>query len=99
MMVCGEEISIMKKLIALIFVCLWMPLAAVAQEDGTQKKGFWESLVPDNSSAIEFVDQSKNFFGQLFEDTKDTGKVLLDGGKSIIGSTADKVKEITTGDE
>lgn len=88
----------MKKLIALLVICFWMPFSAMAEEEGAKKKGFWASLVPDNSSAIEFVDQSKSFFGKLFEDTKDTGKTLLDGGKSIIDTTADKVKDITTGE-
>ena len=97
-MIMWGDMSIMKKFIAVLCVCFWMPLAAFADENGTQKKGFWASLVPDNSSAIEFVDQSKTFFGKLFEDTKDTGKTILDGGKSIIDTTADKVKDITSGE-
>ena len=88
----------MKKFVALLFVCLWMPLSALAEEDVAKEKGFWESLVPDNSSAIEFVDKSKVFFGQLFDDTKDTGKTLIDGGKSLIDTTTEKVKDITSGD-
>ena len=88
----------MKKFIVMLSVCLWLPLSAMAADEDTKKKGFWESLVPDNSSAITIVNKGKSFFGQLFEDTKDTGKTLLDGGKSIVNTTTDKVKDITTGE-
>ena len=88
----------MKKIIAMLFICLCLPLSAMAADETTKEKGFWESLVPDNSSAIGIVDKGKSFFGQLFQDTKDTGKTLLDNGKSIVNSTTDKVKDITSGE-
>lgn len=85
----------MKQLFAVILFVLAVPFSAMAEEE----KGFWASLVPDNSSAIEFVESSKSFFGQLFKDTKDTGSDLIEGGKNIIESTGDKVKSLTGNDE
>lgn len=85
----------MKSWIAIIFISVMVPFTAHAEEE----KGFWASLVPDNSSAIGFVESGKAFFGQLFEDGKDTGKVMIDTGKELIDSTGETIKSITSGDE
>lgn len=82
----------MKSWLAIIVLIITIPLSAKAEES----KGFWASLVPDNSSALTFVDSSKSFFGQLFEDTKSTGKALIDTGKNVIDGTGDTIKSITS---
>ena len=82
----------MKSSLAIMFVVMCVPLSANAEET----KGFWASLVPDNSSAFTFVETSKSFFGQLFEDGKTTGKDLMDGGKDLIDTTGDTIKSITS---
>ena len=71
-------------------------LSGTAQAD--EKKGFWASLVPDNSSALDFVDTGKSFFGQLFEDSKNTGKSLFNSGKTMIENTGETIKSLA-GDE
>ena len=84
----------MKQWLTIILFTISVPVTAVAEE----KKSFWAKLVPDNSSAFEFVDNGKAFFGQLFEDSKDTGKKLIDGGKNVIDDTADTIKSLTSDD-
>ena len=87
--------SWLKKLSYAVFVlAMSLPMSVSAQE----KKSFWAKLVPDNSTALDFVDNSKTFFGQLFEDTKQTGKALIDGGKDVISDTGDTIKSLTSGD-
>ena len=79
--------------VALLFA-LSMPMSANAEET----KSFWAKLVPDNSTALDFVDNGKAFFGQLFEDGKQTGKALINTGKDVIDGTGETIKSITTGD-
>ena len=84
----------MKTYLMAIFIVLATSSLAKAEE----KKGFWASLVPDNSSALSIVEGGKNFFGQLLEDSKDTGKALIDGGKNVIENTGDTIKSLTDGE-
>ena len=79
---------------AVFVLAMSLPMVAHAEE----KKSFWAKLVPDNSSAFDFVDDGKTFFGQLFEDTKQTGKALIDGGKDVLEGTGDTIKSLTSGD-
>ena len=82
----------MKHWLAILLFTLCLPVSALAEE----KKSFWAKLVPDNSSAFEFVDNGKAFFGQLFDDGKKTGKTLIDGGKNLIEDTTDTIKSLTS---
>ena len=84
----------MKTYLMAIFIVLATSSLAKAEE----KKGFWASLVPDNSSALSIVEGGKNFLGQLLEDSKDTGKALIDGGKKVIENTGDTIKSLTDGE-
>lgn len=84
----------MKTYLMAIFIVLATSSMAKAEE----KKGFWASLVPDNSSALSIVEGGKNFLGQLLEDSKDTGKALIDGGKNVIENTGDTIKSLTDGE-
>ena len=84
----------MKTYLMAIFIVLATSSFAKAEE----KKGFWASLVPDNSSALSIVEGGKNFLGQLLEDSKDTGKALIDGGKNVIENTGDTIKSLTDGE-
>lgn len=84
----------MKSWIAIILIVTALPVAASAEE----KKSFWAKLLPDNSSALTVVDDGKAFFGQLFEDSKQTGKAIVDTGKNVIDSTGKTIKSLTTGD-
>ena len=84
----------MKSLLAIILTVLFLPSASFAQES----KSFWAKLVPDNSSALDFVDDSKAFFGQLFEDGKDTGSAIIESGKNVIDKTGDTIKSLTGSD-
>lgn len=84
----------MKTYLMAIFIVLATSSLAKAEE----KKGFWASLVPDNSSALAIVEGGKNFLGQLLEDSKDTGKALIDGGKNVIENTGDTIKSLTDGE-
>ena len=84
----------MKTYLMAIFIVLATSSLAKAEE----KKGFWASLVPDNSSALSIVEGGKNFLGQLLEDSKDTGKALIDGGKNVIENTSDTIKSLTDGE-
>jgi len=84
----------MKTYLMAIFIVLATSSLAKAEE----KKGFWASLVPDNSSALSIVEGGKNFLGQLLEDSKDTGKALIDGGKNVIENTGDTIKSLTDGE-
>lgn len=84
----------MKTYLMAIFIVLATSSLAKAEE----KKGFWASLVPDNSSALSIVEGGKNFLGQLLEDSKDTGKALIDGGKNVIENTGDTIKSLTNGE-
>lgn len=84
-----------KKLSCAAFIlAMSLPINASAEE----KKSFWAKLVPDNSSAFDFVDNGKTFFGQLFEDSKKTGKALINSGKDVVEGTSDTIKSLTTGD-
>lgn len=84
-----------KKLSCAAFIlAMSLPINASAEE----KKSFWAKLVPDNSSAFDFVDNGKTFFGQLFEDSKKTGKSLINSGKDVVEGTSDTIKSLTTGD-
>lgn len=85
----------MKNWLAVFIIAMCLPLSAQAEEE----KGFWASLVPDNSSALTIMEDGKAFFGQLFEDSKDTGKVIIEGGKNIVTGTGDVIKSITSSDE
>lgn len=84
----------MKTYLMAIFIVLATSSMAKAEE----KKGFWASLVPDNSSALSIVEGGKSFLGQLLEDSKDTGKALIDGGKNVIENTGDTIKSLTDGE-
>ena len=84
----------MKQWLAILTITLALPSAALAEE----KKSFWAKLVPDNSSALEFIDGGKEFAGQLFEDTKSTGQSLFSGGMNLIKKTGDTIKSLG-GDE
>lgn len=84
----------MKTYLMAIFIVLATSSVAKAEE----KKGFWASLVPDNSSALSIVEGGKSFLGQLLEDSKDTGKALIDGGKNVIENTGDTIKSLTDGE-
>lgn len=84
----------MKTYLMAIFIVLATSSLAKTEE----KKGFWASLVPDNSSALSIVEGGKNFLGQLLEDSKDTGKALIDGGKNVIENTGDTIKSLTDGE-
>ena len=84
----------MKTYLMAIFIVLATSSLAKAEE----KKGFWASLVPDNSSALSIVEGGKSFLGQLLEDSKDTGKALIDGGKNVIENTGDTIKSLTDGE-
>lgn len=83
----------MKSKLAILAVVIFMPFAALAEEE--TKKGFWASLVPDNNTVVE---TGKTIFGQIFRDTRDTGKVILEGGKSVITSTGEKIKDLAGGE-
>lgn len=87
-------VMVMKSYLIAIFIGLATVTAAKAEE----KKGFWASLVPDNSSALTIVEGSKDFLGQLLEDSKKTGKALIDGGKDVIENTGDTIKSLTNGE-
>lgn len=89
------EGCIVKQFVMAAIICLALPTAAIAQEE---KKGFWASLVPDNSSAVKVIGAGKDFFGQLFTDTADTGKVLLNKGKEMIDATGETIKSVTDGE-
>ena len=78
----------------LFIAAMLLPMHASAEE----KKSFWAKLVPDNSSAFDFVDDGKAFFGQLLEDSKETGKALITTGKNAIDSTGETLKSLTKGD-
>ena len=84
----------MKTYLMAIFIVLATSSLAKAEE----KKGFWASLVPDNSSALSIVEGGKSFLGQLLEDSKDTGKAIIDGGKNVIENTGDTIKSLTDGE-
>ena len=84
----------MRAYLLAIFIVIATSTMAKAEE----KKGFWASLVPDNSSALTIVEGGKSFFGQLFEDGKDTGKVILNTGKDVIESTGETIKSLTNGE-
>ena len=84
----------MKTYLMAILIVLATSSVAKAEE----KKGFWASLVPDNSSALSIVEGGKSFLGQLLEDSKDTGKALIDGGKNVIENTGDTIKSLTDGE-
>lgn len=84
--------AIMKNWLAIALIALIIPVAAQAEE----KKSFWAKLVPDNSSALDFLDNTKTFAGNLFEDTKETGKALLNGGMGIIENTGETIKSLTS---
>ena len=84
----------MKTYLMAIFIVLATSSVAKAEE----KKGFWASLVPDNSSALSIVEGGKSFLGQLLEDSKDTGKAIIDGGKNVIENTGDTIKSLTDGE-
>lgn len=79
-------------------LAIFIVIAASSMAKAEEKKGFWASLVPDNSSALKFVEGGKSFLGQLFEDGKDTGKVIIDTGKDMIESTGETIKSLTNGD-
>jgi len=82
-----------KKLSCAVFILtMSLPMSASAEE----KKSFWAKLVPDNSSAFDFVDNGKTFFGQLFADSKKTGKALINSGKDVVEGTGDTIKSLTT---
>ena len=85
----------MKSLFVAMVIAICLPASVKAEET----KGFWASLVPDNSSALGFVENTKSFFGQFFEDSKNTGKTLIDGGIDVIDATGDTIKSITKSDE
>ena len=85
----------MKNWLAVFIIAMCLPLSAKAEEE----KGFWASLVPDNSSALTIMEDGKAFFAQLFEDGKDTGKVIIEGGKNIVTGTGDVIKSIISSDE
>ncbi|MGC6517688.1 MAG: hypothetical protein ACON49_06635 [Candidatus Puniceispirillaceae bacterium] len=85
----------MKYFMSICIIAFLLPANARAEES----KGFWASLVPDNSSALGFVDNTKTFFGQLFEDSKATGKAIIDTGADVVEETGNTIKSLTTGDE
>ena len=89
------EGCIVRQFVMTVIICLALPSTAIAQEE---KKGFWASLVPDNSSAVKVVGAGKDFFAQLFTDTADTGKVLLNKGKEMIDATGETIKSVTDGE-
>lgn len=76
----------------LMILVVSLSLSAPAQAEET--KSFWAKLVPDNSSALSFMSNSKSFFGQLVDDTTKTGKSLIDGGIDLIGKTGDTIKSL-----
>lgn len=84
----------MKSWVAIVIIAITLPVAASAEE----KKSFWAKLLPDNSSALTVVDDGKAFFGQLFEDSKKTGKAIVDTGKDVIEGTGKTIKSLTTGE-
>lgn len=79
-------------------VAIFIVIASSAMTKAEEKKGFWASLVPDNSSAIGIVEGGKSFLGQLLEDGKDTGKIIIDGGRNMIESTGETIKSLTNGE-
>ena len=86
--------TIMKSLAAIFFLSLTLSVPAKAEET----KSFWAKLVPDNSSALTLMDNGKSFFGQLFDDTKKTGKSLIDGGMDLINETGETIKSLGDGE-
>ena len=75
-----------------------LPDFTVSRYRTRREKGFWASFVPDNSSAVKVIGAGKDFFGQLFTDTADTGKVLLNKGKEMIDATGETIKSVTDGE-
>lgn len=84
----------MKSLAAIFFLALALSAPAKAEET----KSFWAKLVPDNSSALTLMDNSKSFLGQLLDDTKKTGKGLIDGGMDLINETGETIKSLGDGE-
>ena len=84
----------MKSLAVIFFLALALSAPAKAEET----KSFWAKLVPDNSSALTLMDNSKSFLGQLLDDTKKTGKSLIDGGMDLINETGETIKSLGYGE-
>lgn len=84
----------MKSLAAIFFLALALSAPAKAEET----KSFWAKLVPDNSSALTLMDNSKSFLGQLLDDTQKTGKSLIDGGMDLINETGETIKSLGDGE-
>lgn len=84
----------MKSWFAIFITAIFLPSAALAEES----KSFWAKLLPDNSSALDFVDDGKAFLGQLLKDGKDTGQTLIESGKGIIDKTGETIKSLTGAD-
>ena len=86
--------TIMKSLAAMFFLSLTLSVPANAEET----KSFWAKLVPDNSSAITLIENSKSSLGQLLDDTKKTSADLIDGGMDLIGKTGETIKSLGDGE-
>lgn len=82
----------MKNWLAIALIALTIPVAAQAEET----KSFWAKLVPDNSSALNFLDDTKTFAGNLLGDTKETGKALFNGGMGLLQETGETIKLLTS---